>query len=134
MNIKITTNEEFIEAIDAYGELNANIERFKSEAKLAKERIELYANENKITRQNAEHYRLTMKKGSAALRCQVGVTEEDVLATLKKSEIGKAYIVPTYDSAALKRDFGHDANGLAQLDSFGFELTNPKRHAEVTSL
>ena len=134
MNIKITTSEEFIEAIDAYGDLIADIDNKRAEAKLAKERIELYANENEIIRETGKHYRLMMKKGSAALRCQAGVTEANVLAMLKKSAIGKDYIVPTYDTAALKHDFGHNADGIEQLAEFGLELTSPKRHAEVSAI
>ena len=132
MNIKITNEQEFIEAIDTYGEKSEETARTSKELKILKQMLELYANEHKITRQNAECYRLVMKKGNAALRCQAGVTENDVVSLLNGSEIGKTYVVPTYDSAALKRDFGSTSDGHDQLAAFGLMMTNPKKHAEVT--
>ena len=134
MNIRIKNETEFIEAIDAYGDLTANIEKLKSEAKIAKVCIEIYANENKITRKAGERYRLLMKKGTPALRRLAGVTDADVVALLEQSEIGKNYIIPTYDSDAIKHDFGGNSEVCEQLAEFGLMMTNPKRLAKVTAI
>ena len=134
MNAMIETDAEFLEAIDVYGKLCEELEEKKAEAKLEKNRLELYAEKHKIKRQNAEHFRFVMKKGSAALRCQHGVTDEEVVALLKKSEIGRNYIVSTYDSVALKRDLGSSDEGLDRLTDFGLMLTEPKPHAQVEKI
>ena len=134
MTTKIENEADFIQSIDTYGEKSAAIARTSDELKILKQMLELYANEHKITRQNAERYRLVMKKGSAALRCQAEVSDADVVALLKKSKIGAEYVVSTYDSAALKRDFGHSDDGRERLAEFGLMLTEPKKHAEVKEL
>ena len=131
MNVNIQNSDEFVEAIDAYGEVTAKIKELQKEAKLAKSRLEYYAEDNGIIRKNAKKYRLTMKKAPPALRIQSGVKEEDVVALLKESEVGRDYVVSTFDFAALKRDFGSTKAGKKQLELFGLMLTETNRHAEV---
>ena len=134
MNIKINSDTEFLKAIDAFGKLTDLINAKKSEAKIQKELLELYARENSIRSMEADSYRLTMKRGSAALRMQPGLKDSDVIALLEKSELGRGYIIPTYDSAALKRNLGSTAEGRDELESFGLKLTEPQLHAEVRML
>ena len=130
-NLTIETEAEFGEAIDSYGELITEIEALNERAKLAKTRIELYATANGVKRHTTERFRLTMKKGAPALKRQFGVEEADAIALMKKSEVGRAYLVESYDSAALKRDFAGSSDGAELIESFGLMLTEPKPHAEV---
>ena len=134
MTTKIENETDFIKAIDAFGDLISEIDKKKREMSIDKQVLELYANEHKITRQNGERYRLVMKKGSPALRCQPDVSDADVVALLKRTNLGAKYVVPTYDSVALKHDFGGSDDGREHLAEFGLMLTEPRRHAEVKEL
>jgi len=131
MKTKIENENEFTAAIDQYGDALAAIEIRKSEADVLKQMLEAYALENKVNRQATDAYVLTMKKGDAALRRAGGVNECDVVAELKRSETGKAYLTLTYDNKALKRDLAGTEEGREQLAAFGLVLTVPQKHAEV---
>jgi len=131
---KIENVDEFAAAIDQFGDALAAIEERRAEANVLKQMLETYANANGINRHKTDRYVLSLKKSGAALRCKSGITADAVVAALQRSEVGKAYVVPSYDAEALKRDFGKDDAGLEQLGNFGLILTEPKRHAEVKAL
>jgi len=131
MKTKIENDKEFAAAIDQYGDALAEIETQKAEADVLKQMLESYALENKVNRQATDKYVLTMKKESPALRRAAGVNECDVVAELKRSETGKAYLVHTYDNKALKRDLAGTDAGREQLAAFGLYLTEPQKHVEV---
>jgi len=131
MKTKIENEREFAEVIDQFGAAQDEIEAKKSEADVLKQMLEAYALENKVNRQTTGAYVLTMKKGESALRRAAGVSECDVVAELKRSETGKAYLALTYDNKALKRDLAGTDDGREQLAAFGLVLTVPQKHAEV---
>jgi len=131
MKTQIENEQEFADAIDQYGETLATIETRQAEAKMLKQMLEAYANANRITRHSTGRYTLRMKRGEETMRRAYGVSEADIVAELKNSENGKAYLVTTYDANALKRDYATNEQGRDVLAGYGFVLTDPQRHAEV---
>ena len=131
MGYKIENDAEFDSAIDEYGEMSEKIEQLKSDAKLLRQLTEAYADEHNVKSRETKNYRLKMKKGESSLRMKSGYGEADVVALLKRSEVGRMFVIETYDAVAIKRDWGDKAHA-EQLDEAGLMLTCPKRHAVIS--
>ena len=130
MKTKIETETEFDEAIDALGEIEANIASMSEERKVLKTLIDAYANANKILRHTAQKFRLTMKKDVEKIYKLPGVKVEDVIANLKRDEVGKQYITATYNTEAIRSDKVSDET----LESWGLARSEPEKHAAVTKV
>jgi len=131
MKTKIENEKEFAAAIDQFGAAQAEIETRKAETAVLKQMLEAYAIANGITSHATDLFELKMEKTKASLRIQKNLKEADVLAELMRSEIGKAYVVSTYDGEGLKRDFGRNADGRRQLEAWGLFLSKSVPHAKV---
>jgi len=134
MQTKIENEQEFADTIDQLGHAQAEIARQKSDADILRQMLEAYAVQNGIREHATTLYQFEMAKGKSSLRRGKDVKESDVVLTLKRSEIGKDYLVYTYDAEALKRDFGGNAQGREHLAALGLFLTRPEAHAKVKPL
>ena len=128
MKTKIENDKEFTEAIDTLGKLNDEMNSLKSEAKVLKELIDSYANANGITRFAADEYKLLMKKASARLYMLPGMQTEDVVAKMKRDEIGKGYLYTNYNAEAIKSDKVDDET----LEKWGLALSSSVKHAAIS--
>ena len=126
----IENEQEFKVKIDEFGEKQNAIESLKNELSDLKTALESYANKHNLKKCDGEKYRLMMVKGDKALRRQRDIKESDVIARLKKTEVGKSFITTGYDNKAIKATYGKDEEMLA---SFGLCLTEPNYHAKVVS-
>jgi len=133
MKTKIADKAEFKATIDRYGNALVVIDGKIDEARKLKVLLEEYANETKTLKCATAAYRLVMKRGKPALRCQQGVSDADVAALLKKEGLAE-YVTLGFDSQSLKEDFAGSAEGRKRLESLGLVLTKPQRHATVSPL
>ena len=130
MKTQINNEEEFNEAINDLGELNIKLAALKSEEKVLKALLDAYAGANNIKRQVTEKFKLTMKASPVKLYKLPGILLGDVVAKMKRDEIGKEYLYTDYNGEAIKRD-KVDAE---TLESWGLALSEPTKHALVTAL
>jgi len=132
--MKIKNESEFAAAINDYGMLLDQIAALASESKLVKAALELYANENRVNAYKTDRYRFKMSRGAVALRCRSGITDAAVVALLKSSETMRLFVSETFDADAIKAHAASLKDPDEFLEGFGLYLTQPARHAKVSSL
>ena len=141
MKLNIRNKDEAERVIDQFGGNQQKIKALQDENKKLKALYEAWANENPELAFEGEtmegqtgKFVYAMALGNPALKVQSHLTEEEVVGRLKANEETAEYVRETFDSDALKADYGRTRDGRRAVEDFGLYFTTPKPHLVVEAL
>ena len=141
MKLNIRNKDEAERVIDQFGGNQQKIKALQDENKKLKALYEAWANENpelafegKTMEGQTGKFAYAMAVGNPALNVQSHLTAADVVARLKENDETADYVLETFDSAAIKADYGRTRDGRHAVVAFGLYFTTPKPHLVVEAL